>query len=62
MGLKNYINSLKDERAEAVASIKKATGKSNACVSRWVNGKVEPDYANQLLIAKALGKKREELF
>lgn len=62
MALKDYFATLRDERAEAVKAIVTRTRKSPACVSRWIDGSSEPDFANKCLIAEALGHSMEEIF
>lgn len=62
MALKDYFSKLRDERAEAVKAIVARTRKSPACVSRWIDGTSEPDYANKCLIADALGMTIKELW
>ncbi|MDO4801927.1 MAG: hypothetical protein Q4A15_07145 [Prevotellaceae bacterium] len=62
MALKDYFAKLRDERAEAVKAIAARTRKSPACISRWIDGSSEPDYANKCLIADALGHTVKEIF
>lgn len=62
MTFTDYVNNLRDERAELVKRIKELTLASDSAVSRWVNGESIPSKIRREIISRELGISEEQLF
>ena len=62
MTLTDYVNNLRDERAELVKRIMEITLASASAVSRWINGESIPSKVRREIISRELGIPEEQLF
>lgn len=62
MTLTDYVNNLRDERAELVKRIMEITLASASAVSRWINGESIPSKVRREIISRELNIPEEQLF
>ena len=62
MAFSDYINSLPNQREEAIKKIAEITYSDISSVYRWINGKATPPAIKQKAIAEYFNMSIEELF